>query len=101
MMALATILQWISVLCAFVAAVIWLRAALVKTPDKLTHLIHSPIDGSEGLEGELADLARGVRRQGYLNAWAAAWTAGAALLQGISIGLMVKMDEVRSLFGLS
>jgi hypothetical protein len=69
--------------CAFIAAGFWLRASLVKTPKELRRLIHMPPSGP--IEGDLADLARGVSAQSRWNALAATFAAAAAVMTGMSV----------------
>ena len=87
---MATCFQYASIVVGFIAAIIWLVAAFVRTPKKLTHLIHSPLDGGSGFEGDLAVLAKGVRKQSMLNAWAAGFTALAVILQAIASYLLTQ-----------
>jgi hypothetical protein len=61
------------------------KASRVPTPTVLNHLIHSPLNGKGGFEGDVTNLARGVARQSRLNAFAAAFAAGAALFQAIAL----------------
>ena len=68
---------------AFIAASFWLRASLIKTPSELSLFQHLPLDGS--FEGDVAKVAAGIGKQSRLNAWAAGFTAVAAVLTGISI----------------
>lgn len=69
--------------CAFVAAVCWLRASLVKMPKELRHLFHMTRQGP--FEGDVADIFKGVLEQSRWNAYAAMFAAVAAILTGISV----------------
>lgn len=86
----AIALQGLSSLFAFVAALLWLRAGMIKTPDKIDHIIfdydRSETGGDEGgLKGPLADVVSGLALQGVWNSRAAVFAAMAAALQSAAI----------------
>jgi hypothetical protein len=80
---MSQVLEWISVIAALAAAVLWFMASRVRTPEELRHLFHSPMGGGP-FQGDVADLARGVHRQSQLNAFAALCAAVAALSHAAS-----------------
>lgn len=73
-----------SALFAIAAAVVWLRSARVKTPERIDAMWSA--DGFAGGPA-LEALAAGLRRQSHLSAWAAVLAAVAASLQAVALGL--------------
>jgi hypothetical protein len=80
-----SVFQWAAVAFGAVGAVLWLLAAFVKTPEKLSSFLESTIDGSQGVFAELRELAEGVKKQSRLNAGAATVTALSVICQAIAI----------------
>lgn len=65
------------------AALFWLKAGLIKTPAKISYLsMVRSSDGKEGgMEGPLADIAKGLSEQGRWNGYAAICASIAGLFQ--------------------
>jgi hypothetical protein len=86
------IASYLSALFALFAAGLWLVASRVKTPRELKVFVHI---GSDGIGGDVADLARGVAKQSRWNSYAATAAAIAALLQAISAALPTCADLIK------
>jgi hypothetical protein len=84
---ISVVLQMLSVVTGLAAAVLWFRASIVSTPGALRHLIHITVGGE--IEGDIADLARGVAKQKGLNSFAALFAAASAVLQAIVMVISV------------
>jgi hypothetical protein len=76
-------LDMASAVCAFGAALFWLRASLVKGPGEVRHAFHLPLEGS--WEGDVPDAVTAMAKQSRLNAWAAGFAAVAAMLTALSV----------------
>jgi hypothetical protein len=72
------VLQWGSVIAAFLAAVLWLLSAVVKIrpwyPFGMRHI-------------QVRDLSDAVRKQSTLSAWAALFTGASVLAQAVAMVL--------------
>lgn len=84
-------------LCAaatwFVSGVMWIRAARVKTSQRLTsvaEITQSSFDGSIGAAVQTSDednLTASLEQQNQLNRFAALWSCAGALFSAIAAGL--------------
>jgi hypothetical protein len=84
MQTLYIIVQLLSAASAFVAAVYWLKASI----DRAAHQIMKEIEelgGPDVFGSHETQLVTAVIKQSRLNATAAIWAAGAAILQAIAI----------------
>jgi hypothetical protein len=82
---------WIGISAAifsFVSTLVWIIASRVVTPKNLNAAIYVRNDR---IEGDLAELVRGVYRQTERNALAAGFTAIAAILTGIYVLIGVRL----------
>ena len=79
-----TTLNWVSIVCGFLAAMLWLKSTLTKVP-------HDPdskdFQITEIGDGEPYDVFETMKRQVVWNRWAAFATALAVLSQAVSMFL--------------
>ena len=95
---MVTALQWGSAAFAVVAAVLWLKSAMVKPPSSFSiHVVRpnslpygTPLGGTyvgHGHSPELNELGDALRRQSKWSAAAAGFAAASALCEGLAIAL--------------
>lgn len=72
------ILELLSAGLALLAASLWLRSALIKTPEKITM-------GYGGSGGSAQELGEAIRNQARWSSWAAYAAAASAVTQAASI----------------
>ena len=79
-----TTLNWVSIVCGFLAAMLWLKSTLTRVP-------HDPdskdFQITEIGDGEPYDVFETMKRQVVWNRWAAFATALAVLSQAVSMFL--------------
>ena len=73
-----SVFAWLAIGAGLVAAVLWLAASLVKVPP-------FPDVGLDSHSGVFEPVRQAIGRASRWNAWAAGVTAGAVLLQALSL----------------
>ena len=78
--------KWLDIAAAvfaILAAILWFSASRVATPTELRRVFHLRMDGR--MDGDVADLARGVVEQSRKNGYAAAAAGLSAFLQAAAL----------------
>lgn len=85
---ISTALNWASIVCGFLAALLWFKSTLAKVPPDPDS---SDFQITETDDGEPYDVLETIKRQVVWNRWAALATALAVLSQALAMFLRSAM----------
>lgn len=86
---MAWIFQWTSIVLGFVAALLWIRSALVKFPTQFQIDAYNIGEVSIGQSDQLNELGRKIASQSRFSAWAAFLTGTSLIAQAFAVVLSV------------
>ena len=79
---ISTTLNWVSIVCGFLAALLWFKSTLTKVPPDADS---TDFQITETGDGEPYDVLETIKRQVVWNRWAALATALAVLSQALAM----------------